>query len=103
MEHRVPHDIGRDLAKKATVAAFASYKDKYGEYSPTTTWTAEYKAIVRFSVKGFSLDGTVDVRDREIAMELDVPFLLRPFKSRALQVIEREINLWCGKAKRGEI
>src|SRR5688500_12054976 len=103
MEHRVPHDIGKDLAKKATVAAFDSYKQKYGQYSPTTVWNADYNATVTFSVKGLSLHGKIEVRDREIAMELDVPFLLRPFKSKAIDVIEREIKLWCQKAKNGEI
>lgn len=103
MEHRVPHDVGRDLAKKATVAAFASYKQKYGEYSPTTTWTTDYTATVRFSVKGFHLDGKILIEDRSVVMDMDVPFLLKPFRKRALDVIEREIQLWCQKAKAGEL
>jgi hypothetical protein len=103
MEHRVPHDVGRDLAKKATIAAFASYSQKYGQYSPTTTWTGDYTARVSFSVKGFELEGKVDVREKEIGLDLDVPFLLRPFKSKALEIIEREIGVWCNKAKKGEI
>jgi hypothetical protein len=103
MEHRVPHDVGRDLAKAATIAAFASYKQKYGEYSPTTTWTSDYRATVTFSVKGFSLDGKILIEDREVVMDMDVPFVLRPFKKRALEIIEREIQLWCKRAKNGEI
>ena len=31
--------------------------------------------------------------------DIDVPFLLRPFKSQALGVIEGEINEWIKKAK----
>lgn len=103
MEHRVPHTVGRDLAKKATVAAMASYADKYGDYSPKVTWTADYNANVAFHVKGITMNGKIDVREKEIGLELDVPFLLRPFKSKALEVIEREINIWMGKAKAGEI
>ncbi len=102
MEHRVPHDVGRELAKKATVAAMASYGEKYGAYSPKVTWPADYNALVVFSVKGLSLNGKIDVREKEIGLDLDVPFLLRPFKARALEIIEREINVWMGKAKAGE-
>ncbi len=103
MEHRVSHDVGRDLAKKATVAAFASYKQKYGDYSPTTTWTGDYAATITFAAKGFRFDGKVVVEEREIVMEMDVPFILRPFRRRALEIIEQEIKLWCKKAKDGEI
>lgn len=103
MEHRVPHDVGREMAKKATVLAFDAYSKKYAEYKPKTTWTGDYQANVTFSVKGMSLAGKVDVRESEIAMDLDVPFLLRAFKGIALEVIEREIRVWVQKAKSGEI
>jgi hypothetical protein len=103
MEHRVPHDIGRDNAKKAAMAAFDAYSKEYAEYSPKTTWIGDYNAKVSFSAKGITLEGKVEVREREVAMDLDVPFLLRPFRTRALEVIEREINVWIQKVKRGEL
>ena len=33
MEHRVSHDVGKDLAKKATVAAFAALSEQHFERS----------------------------------------------------------------------
>lgn len=102
IDHTVPHDVGRDLAKKATVAAMDSYSTKYGVYSPKTTWTGDWTATVAFHVKGISLDGKIEVRDKEIALSMDVPFLLRPFKARALEIIEREIGAWMNRAKAGE-
>jgi hypothetical protein len=103
MDHRVPHDLGRALAKKATVAAFSAYSAKYAEYNPRMAWTDDYTAKASFNVKGFELKGKVEVREREVTLDLDVPLLLRPFKAKALDVIEREIRLWVEKAKRGEI
>ena len=35
--------------------------------------------------------------------ELDVPFLLRPFKKKAIDVIEQEIKKWVKKAENGEV
>jgi len=103
MEHRVSHDLGRELGKKAAQAAFGAYAAKYAEYKPTTTWTGDYTATVSFSVKGFGLKGDVEVHERDITLDLEVPFLLRAFKSKALDIIEREIRIWCDKAKRGEL
>lgn len=103
MEHRVAHDLGRDLAKKATVAAFDAYAAKYSEYNPKTKWTGDYSAIVSFKVKGASLEGKVEVLESAITLDLDVPFLLRPFKSMAIDVIDREIKTWVAKAKAGEL
>jgi hypothetical protein len=102
MEHSVPHDVGRDLAKKATIAAMDSYAKKYGEYGPRTTWTGDYTANVAVHIKGVSLDGKIDVRDREIGLSLDIPFIFRPFRARALAIIDREINEWMARAKAGE-
>jgi hypothetical protein len=103
MEHRVSHDIGRELAKKAAKAAFSAYAAKYAEYKPTTTWTGDDTATVSFNVKGFSVKGNVEVREREILIDIDVPFLLKAFKSMALEIIEREMRIWVDKAKRGEL
>jgi len=102
MEHIVVHDVGRDLAKKATVAAMDHYATKYGQYAPRTMWTGDYAADVGVRIKGISLDGKIDVRDREIWMSLDIPFIFRPFRARALAIIDREIGSWIARAKAGE-
>jgi hypothetical protein len=54
-------------------------------------------------VKGVSLKGSLEVSASDIALDLDVPFLLRPFKGQALKVIEDEIRQWIGTAKAGQI
>jgi hypothetical protein len=45
----------------------------------------------------------VEVTDKSIDMDLDVPFLLKPFQGTAMKVISDEIQNWMEKAKRGEI
>ncbi len=103
MEHLVAHDLGRDLAKRATIAAFDAYSKKYSEYEPKMSWSSDYAANASFKVKGINLKGTFDVREKEVALDLDVPLLLRPFRSKALEVIEREIRVWIERAKKGEL
>jgi Putative polyhydroxyalkanoic acid system protein (PHA_gran_rgn) len=99
MKHSVPHDLGQERAKKVAESALASYAQKYANYNPTVTWTSANRAELSFKVKGMSLSGVVEVLDRSIDLDIDVPFLLRPFKAQALGVIDGEINEWIKKAK----
>lgn len=103
MDHSVPHDLGIDKAKKVATLALDSYAQKFAEYKPKADWVSEDKAKISFNVKGVSLDGTLQVKERSISLDLDVPFLFRPFKGKAISIIEREIQAWIQKAKAGEI
>lgn len=103
MKHAVPHDLGEDLAKKVAESAFASYAQKFAKYSPKADWVTPKRANISFSVKGMTLKGSLEVSASSIDMDLDVPFLLKPFKGTAISVIEGEIRAWIQKAKAGEI
>jgi hypothetical protein len=103
MKHAVHHDLGQDLAKKVADAAFASYAQKFAKYSPKADWTSPKHANISFSVKGMTLTGSLEVSATAIEMDLDVPFLLKPFKGTAIAVIEGEIKEWIAKAKAGEV
>jgi hypothetical protein len=67
------------------------------------TWVNDKRADISFKVKGITLSGTMNVNPSDIEMDLDVPFMLRPFKGTALGVIEEEIKKWIEKAKAGQI
>ena len=103
MKHSVPHDLGRERAKQAAEAAFASYAARFAKYQPTANWTTPDRADISFTAKGITLKGVLEVLPSSIDMDLDVPFLLRPFKDRALGAVDREIGAWIDKAKRGEL
>jgi hypothetical protein len=103
MKHVVSHDLGQERAKAAAEAAFGAYAQKFAKYSPKVSWTSTNTAQISFQVKGFTLSGSLEVLPRSIEMDLDVPFLLRPFKGQALSVIEGEINEWIQKAKTGTV
>jgi putative polyhydroxyalkanoic acid system protein len=99
MKHSVSHDLGQERAKKVTESALSSYAEKFAKYNPKTTWTSPNQAQIAFSVKGMSLSGSVDVKETSIDLDLDVPFLLRPFQGQAISVIEGEIRSWLAKEK----
>ncbi len=103
MKHSVPHDLGLERAKQVTQSAWESYSRKLADYSPTINWQTENRAQIRFKAKGISLEGAIEVRESAIDLELEVPFLLKPFRGKAISVIEGEIKEWIGKAKTGDI
>jgi hypothetical protein len=103
MQHAVPHDLGLAKAKVVADAAFDSYKRKLAKYRPETQWVTDRRASIAFTVKGFTLHGALEVKEHSIDMELDVPFILRPFRGKALSLIEREIRAWIEKAKAGAV
>jgi hypothetical protein len=103
MKHSVPHDLGREKAKAAAEAALASYAARFAQYRPTANWTSPDRAEISFTAKGITLKGVLVVTPTSIDMDLDVPFLLRPFKDKALGAVDREISRWVGKARSGEI
>lgn len=103
MKHSVEHGLSRDEAKRVAEAAIKSYSERFSEFSPTCTWTSDYAAQIGFSVKGMSLSGGLEVGEAAIDLALEVPFLLRPFKGKALGVIEEEIRRWVDKSKAGEL
>jgi hypothetical protein len=103
MKHAVPHDLGKDGAKKVTEAALQSYAQKFGQYAPTVQWQGPDRATIGFVIKGVSLKGFVEVQEKAINLELDVPFLLRPFQGKAVGIIEEEIQAWIQKSKSGGV
>jgi hypothetical protein len=103
MKHAVPHDLGQERAKKVAESALESYSKKFEKYEPRVNWVGPQRAEISFNVKGMKLTGALEVLDRSIDLDLDVPFLLRPFKGQAIHVIEGEIREWIQKEKKGEL
>lgn len=103
MKHVIQHPLDIPMAKKVTDRAFAEYSSRYPQYHPTFQWVSDRKADVGFNAKGIKLKGSMEVEERQITMDLDVPFLLRPFQKMAMEVIEREVRVWIGKAQAGEL
>lgn len=103
MKHKIHHGLSKDLAQTAAHKAFESYKERFAQYNPTATWHDEDHAEVGFTAKGITLNGEVEITDHEIILDLDVPFILKPFKKKAVGVIEGEIQKWVDKAQKGEL
>ena len=103
MKHRIAHDLDMALARKATRQALASYQERFAKYEPHAVWQNDDHATVSFRAKGIKLVGAFLITSSAIEIDLDVPFLLRPFGKLAVDVVEREVAKWVAQARAGEL
>lgn len=103
MKHSIKHSLPLALVKTVATKAIAAYQEKFSEYEAASKWVTDNRAEISFVALKKKLEGTIDLSAESIDLELDVPFLFRPFQGKAIEIIEREIKEWLGKAERGEL
>lgn len=92
-----------DLAKLAAQKAVEAYAERFADYDFRSNWVDDTRVDLSFAVAGKRLDGSMVVRSDAMALSLDVPFVFRMFKNKAIDIIEREARKWIDKAKNGEL
>ncbi len=83
--------------------AVESYCERFAKYSPETQWLGEDEVRVTFSARGAKLSGLLRLVPHAIVLDLDVPLLLRPFQSKAVEVIDTQVQKWLQRAHSGEL
>jgi hypothetical protein len=94
MRHTIQHPLTEEQAKRAVEAAWAEYSRRFERYDPQLQWRDGSRAKLGFRAKGVTLGGQLELQPGAITLELDVPFLLKPFAGKAIAVVEREIQRW---------
>ena len=103
MKHKIHHGLELPLAKKAIDKAMEAYSARFSDFNPTYDWVTENKGRLSFKAKGVKVEGEIDIQGSEVFVDLEVPFILRIFKGKAIQVIDEEVKGWVAKAKAGEL
>ena len=103
MKHVIKHDLSPELARKAIGKAAEHYTEKFEKYDAKLQWANDDAAEITFRAKGMNVAARLDILPGQVAVQMDVPLVLRPFKSKALSVVDEVIRKWVGKAQRGEL
>jgi|SRR5262249_23527465 hypothetical protein len=103
MKHEMKHDLTPELARKVAEKAFEAYQREYASYNPVLTWRGENRAEASFNAKGVTLKGVIELTPGKISFDLDVPFIFKLFKGKAISIMDRELQHWIGEAKAGRI
>ena len=103
MKASIKHDLTPEQLRLAVRKFADAYVNRFAEYNAEAAWLNDDQVEVRFKVKGVRLAGRLDLRPREIGLNMDVPLPFHLFKSRAMRAFEEEVTPWLEKAKRGEL
>ncbi len=103
MKQTIETGVDPATAKKVLEKAMEQYLERFKEYSPRFGWTGERDASFGFKAKGMSLGGTVKILETKMEVDMDVPFLLKPFQGRAMGILEEQVHKWVELAKKGEL
>jgi hypothetical protein len=103
IKHEIHHGLELPLARKAIDKAMEAYAQRFAEYNPTFSWRDDTHANLAFKAKGVSVAGEIEIDGPKIFVDLEVPFILRIFKGKAIEVIDREVKKWVEKARNGEL
>jgi hypothetical protein len=103
VKHDIRHDLELSLAQLAARKAVEAYAERFADYDFRSRWVDDNMVELSFAVAGKRLDGNIRVRSDALALSLDVPFVFRVFKNKAIDIIEREARKWIDKAKAGEL
>lgn len=103
MKHRIHHGLEVGLAKKAIGKAMEAYSARFAEYQPSFHWETDTRGRLSFRAKAMSVEGDIEILGDEVTVDLEVPFILKIFRNKAVQIIDREVTAWCEKARNGEL
>ena len=104
MKYKVTHGLpDRDRVRTVVDKAYEAYKERLAKYDPSISWKGKDRAVISFAIMGKKLDANVEIDERELRLEGNVPFLFRPFEGKILGVVGGEVEKWIEKAKKGEI
>lgn len=98
LHHSVAHALGQPRAREVLEQAFGHYQARHPHARLARTWLSDSDGQIEMFIGGFHLRATVRVSDRDVAVDLDVPLLARPFVPKIRDRLDREIGDWLRKA-----
>lgn len=97
----IPHRLGQAEATRRLRGGLTRAAAHFPVLSADEeTWTQDNgtdRMAFRVRAMGQAVSGTIDVREQDVQLELNLPFLLRVFAERATQTIQRQGRLLLDK------
>jgi hypothetical protein len=87
----IPHSLGREEAARRIKSGFANARQNLASLLTIhdDTWT-EYRLAFKMTALGQNADGTIDVADDHVRLELALPWLLARFAKQFTPAIRKE-------------
>lgn len=94
MRHVVPHSLEEDRARALLEEVVAHYAARHPHAALELSWVGDSLAEVSGSARGHKLRARIELQPGRAVVEMDVPFLLRPFQEVARRAVDREARRW---------
>ena len=103
IKHEIHHGLEPALARRAIDKAMEGYSKRFAEFSPSYRFVTDTRATFSFSALKVTVNGEIEIVSPKILVDIDVPFILRVFKGRAIEIIDGEVRDWVEKVRAGEL
>ncbi|HWK08141.1 MAG TPA: polyhydroxyalkanoic acid system family protein [Puia sp.] len=93
MNIKIQHTHTREEARRRVTTLINKLKRQYGDQIQNLNeeWT-DYTGTIEGSAKGYSLSGTIDVKEDVLDIDLKLPFLLQVFGNKIRSVVEEQVK-----------
>jgi hypothetical protein len=92
--HVFTHSLDDAGAHALIDEAFAHYAGRYPAANLQLNWQSQSHAELHGVARGLKLRAKIELQVGHCLLDVDVPFLLRPFQDVAQRAIEREVKRW---------
>lgn len=104
MDHVIKTGLDIETQKSTLDKAFDEQLRKYPQYKPEFHWAKDVEGTEgRFSFRptpSLLVAGKLHVTEGQIGIEFTaLPFLAKMFKGKAIEMVEKEVQIWVEKAK----
>jgi hypothetical protein len=92
MQIAVPHHTTRAKARVLVEQKLGALLGQFGQHAQEMEheWTGDTLRF-RGKAKGMKLDGSVDVTDSEVILDMKLPFMALPFEGRIKETAQKEL------------
>lgn len=93
MNINIQHNQTKEEAKRRVESLIQRLKKQYGGQIQNLKeeWSG-YTNKIEGSAKGYSVSGTIDVKELIVNVDLKIPFLLQVFSKKIKSVVEEQIK-----------
>ncbi len=94
----IPHQLGKEEAMRRLQGGIGRLRSQFGDKlgAIEDTWTGDH-ADFRVSVLGQTVTGALDVRDAEVRVEVQLPWMLAMVAEKAKGLIQKQGTLMLEK------
>ena len=103
VKHDIRHGLDESLAQAVARKAVEAYAQQFSGFDFRHRWVDDSRVELGFTVTGKRLEGSLSVLPEVLRFELEVPFLLKMFTGKAVDIVEKEAQVWIKKARNGEL